>query len=302
MRLQRVCIIGGSGFIGRHLARQLDAQGIQVSIPTRSRTRRKTDLIVLPNTSLIESRIDSQQALEQLISGHDAVINLVGILHGSRQDFELAHSTLSANLVAACRQSGVSRLLQVSALGCSAQSTSYYQQSKAAGEQFVMRSELAWTVFRPSVVFGQGDQFLNLFARLCRVLPLIPLAGASTRFQPVWVEDVARAIAVSLHTPATVAQTLDLAGPRQYTLRQLVEYVGRICGHPRRVVPLPHALAQLQASLMECLPGPTLMSRDNLRSLQTDNISHQGFPASLLGFEPTALESVAAGFLAGKAA
>jgi uncharacterized protein YbjT (DUF2867 family) len=293
MQVQQVCIIGGSGFIGRHLAHSLSQQGIRVTIPTRSRAQRQTDLIVLPNTRLIETRIDGQHALEKLVAGHDAVVNLVGILHGNRQKFEQVHSELSAGLVSACRQTGVRRLVQISALGCSAQSASIYQQTKAAGEQFVMRSDLDWTVLRPSVVFGRGDSFLTLFARLCRILPLLPLAGADTRFQPIWVEDVARAIRASLLNPATVGQTLDLAGPEQYTLRELVQYIGRISGHPRPVLALPTSLAFLQASLMECLPGNPLMSRDNLRALQYDNISHQDFPETLLGFRPTALDAVA---------
>lgn len=297
MRVQRVCIIGGSGFIGRHLAQHLSQQGIQITIPTRRLARQQASLIVLPTVTLTQTRIDTQPALEHLIAGHDAVINLAGILHGSRAAFDQTHTELSANLVAACRRNGIKRLLQVSALGCSAQSASHYQQSKAAGEQFVMRSDLDWTVLRPSVVFGRGDQFLTLFAQLCRILPVVPLAGANTQFQPVWVEDVARAIAQALHLPASIGQTLDLAGPQRYSLRQLVEYAGQISGHPRRVIPIPMAVARLQAGLMECLPGAPLMSRDNLRALQSDNISHHGFPSDLLGFSPTPLEAVAPAYL-----
>jgi len=297
MQTQRVCIIGGSGFIGRSLAQRLGMHGFQVTIPTRKLARQQPSMIVQPWVDLRESRLDDPEAIQQLIAGHDAVINMVGILHGSRQDFERAHTELSARIVAACRQAGIQRLLQVSALGSSAQSPSDYQQSKAAAEQFVMRSSLDWTVLRPSVVFGRGDRFLTLFAQLCRQLLLIPLAGANCQFQPIWVEDVAQAIEAALCNPASIGQTLELAGPTRYTLRQLVEYVGQLSGHPRRVIALPQPLALLQATLMECLPGAPLMSRDNLRALQSDNISHDRFPSALLGFEPTQLEAVAPGYL-----
>lgn len=296
MKRQRVCLIGGSGFIGRHLAQRLCARNVQVTIATRRLARQQAGLAELPTVTLLESRGDSPDALAKLVDGHDAVINLVGILHGSRRDFERAHVELSANLIDACRQSGVTRLLQISALGCSPQAASDYQQTKADGERVVMDSGLDWTLLRPSVVFGRGDRFLTLFAALCRQLPVVPLAGASTLFQPVWVGDVAHAIDHALQDPACTGRTLELAGPKRYTLQQLVEYVGHLSGHPRRVIPLPTPLAYLQAWVMEQLPGP-LMSRDNLRSLARDNISEQGFPCRLLGFQPTALEAVAPGYL-----
>ncbi|MCP1292680.1 complex I NDUFA9 subunit family protein [Chromobacterium sp. S0633] len=297
MTYQRICVIGGSGFIGSYIAERLTEQDCQLTIATRRRERAKASLLVLPGAQLVEADIHRPEALEQLISGHDAVINMVGILHGSAAQFDKAHVQLTEKVIAACRSQGVRRLIHISALGADERGPSLYQQSKGRAEARVRESGLEWTLLRPSVVFGHGDSFLNMFAGLLRKAPFLPLAGAKTRFAPIWAGDVAHAVAASLSRRAAIGQSLDLAGPGVYTLAELVSLVGRHIGKPRPVIALPQGLAMLQAALMECLPGPALISRDNVRSLSVDNVSDQPFPAALLGFSPTALEALAPALL-----
>lgn len=297
MTYQRICVIGGSGFIGSYIAERLTEQGCQLTIATRRRERAKASLLVLPGVQLVEADIHRPEALKSLISGHDAVINMVGILHGNAAQFDKAHVQLSEKVITACQSRGVRRLIHISALGADENGPSLYQQSKGRAEARVRESGLEWTILRPSVVFGHGDSFLNMFASLLRKAPLLPLAGAQTRFAPIWADDVARAVEASLARRAAIGQSLDLAGPGVYTLAELVGLVGRSIGKPRPVIALPQGLAMLQAALMECLPGPALISRDNVRSLSVDNVSERPFPAALLGFSPTALEALAPGLL-----
>ncbi|AOZ48598.1 complex I NDUFA9 subunit family protein [Chromobacterium vaccinii] len=298
MTAQKICLIGGSGFIGRHLAAQLASRDHRLTIA--SRRTAPPDFRVLPSAELVSADVHDPAQLAKLIAGHDAVISMVGILHGSRAQFEKAHAQLPEKIVAACRLQNVRRLVHVSALGAAQDAPSDYQQTKALGELAVESSGLDWTILRPSVVFGRDDAFLNMFASLQRLLPVLPLAGAGCRMAPAWVEDVARAICECLARKETVGKKLDLTGPETYTLADLARLAGRASGHPRPVFGLPDSLAMLQAALMEWLPGPTLMSRDNVRSLRWDNVSDQPFPSSLLGFEPAALSALAPDWLAGR--
>ncbi|WP_293764176.1 complex I NDUFA9 subunit family protein [uncultured Aquitalea sp.] len=297
MHEQRICLIGGSGFIGGYIAEELARAEAAITIATRNRDRHKAPLIVLPKTELVSTNVHHPLALEELLRGHDAVVSMVGILHGSCAAFETAHLHLLEKIIAGCKKTGIRRIVHISALGAAPDAPSDYQKTKGLAEAALQASGLDWTILRPSVVFGQGDSFLTLFAGLLKTLPALPLAGADTRFAPIWAGDVARAVAASLRNKATIGQKLDLAGPRDYTLAELVRYVGRLTGHPRPVFGLPPGLAMLQAGIMEMLPGPTLMSRDNVRSLQVDNVSPHPFPSALLGFEPVALETVAPGYL-----
>lgn len=299
--IEKIALIGGSGFIGSYIAARLCDDGKSVSVATRRRERSKDRFILLPQTDLIECNVHDDAALATFLAGHDAVVNMVGILHGSRATFERVHVGLTQKVIQACQRVGVKRLVHISALGAAADAPSDYQQTKARAEELVRASGLDWTILRPSVVFGRGDSFLTMFAGLLRIAPFLPMAGADTRFQPVWVEDVARAAAACLDREATIGQTFELAGPRTYTLRQLVDYVGRLTGHRRPVIGLSHGLAMLQAALFECLPNSPL-SRDNVRSLGRDNVSATGFPVAALGFAPTALETVAPLYLAGHGA
>lgn len=300
MRHTNVLVIGGSGFVGRYLVNALVARGCRVLAPTRRRERAK-HLILLPTCDVVEADVHDDATLERLIRGQDAVINLVGILHGTQQQFTRAHVELPRRIVAACEELGVRRYLHMSALGADPNGPSMYQRSKGEGERLVRASTLDWTIFRPSVIFGTEDRFLNLFAQLARWLPVLPIGGASVRFQPVWVADVANAFAASLDNHATYRKTYELAGPKIYTLRELVRFAAAAAGHPRPVIALPEPIARLQAWLMECLPGEPLLSRDNLDSMKRDNVASQQpyRPAPELGITPTPLEAEASIYLAG---
>ena len=296
MLIRNVLVIGGSGFIGRHVVRQLAGTGLQVRVPTRNRERAK-DLILLPTVDVVRADVFEPQTLEGLVAGVDAVVNLVGILHG---DFERAHVELPRRIVAACRKAGVGRLVHVSALKASLQGPSAYLRSKAQGEEAVRDAQsdaLQTTIFRPSVVFGREDRFLNLFAHLARQLPVLALASPGARFQPVHVLDVARAVALALSDPRTFGQTFELCGPRAYTLRKLVEYVVQALGLRRPIVGLGPSLSMLQAAVLEQLPG-SIMTRDNVRSMQVDNVCDCPFP-EVFGFAPTPLEAVVPLYIAG---
>ena len=238
--------------------------------------------------------------LARVLAGCEAVVHLVAILHGSEAEFERVHVQLPQRVAAACNAAGVRRVVHVSALGVAPDAPSRYLRSKAAGEQVWRESGLDVTVLRPSVIFGARDRFLNLFAQLQALAPFVPLGGAHARFQPVWVEDVAAAVVRCLDQPATIGQVFECAGPQQFTLADLVRLAGRLSGHPRPVLPLPGALARLQALVMECLPGEPLMSRDNVDSMQVPNVATPGEPGlEALGVQASGVEGVAAGYLGG---
>lgn len=300
MRHVNVLVIGSSGFVGRHLVNALVARGCRVLAPTRRRERAK-NLILLPTCDVVEADVHDDATLERLIHGQDAVVNLVGILHGTQQQFAQAHVELPRRIVAACENLGVRRYLHMSALGADPNGPSMYQRSKGEAERLVRACPLDWTIFRPSVIFGAEDRFLNLFARLARWFPVLPIGGADVRFQPVWVEDVAMAFANSLDEHATHRKTYELAGPKIYTLRELVQYAAAASGHRRPVVALPDSIARLQAWLMEHAPGEPLLSRDNLDSMKRDNVASQQpyRPAPELGITATPLEAEASIYLAG---
>jgi NADH dehydrogenase len=295
MSARRILVLGGSGFVGRHLVSRLVGDGWNVVVPTRYRERAK-HLILLPTVDVLEADVHDPVALEQLAAGADAAINLVGILNESRRgDFERAHTELARKLISACRAARVPRLLHMSALNADAQGPSRYLRSKGEAEALVAAAELAWTVFRPSVIFGREDSFLNLFARIQRFLPVIALACADARFQPVCVDDVANAFAKALHDDRTHRQRYALCGPKVYTLRELVAYVGELTGYNRPIVPLGATLGCFQAGVLEMLPGK-LLSRDNLASMKLPSVCDCEFPA-IFQAQPTALEAVAPEYL-----
>jgi NADH dehydrogenase len=300
MQNANVLVLGGSGFVGRYLVNLLVQRGCNVLVPSRRRDRAR-HLIVLPTCDVVDADIHDDAALDRLVAGQDAVVNLVGVLHGSEAEFERVHADLPRRVVAACARHRVGRLLHMSALGVGDKAPSMYLRSKAAGETHVRAAALAWTIFRPSVIFGVEDHFLNLFGHLAAWFPVLPIGGAQARFQPVWVEDVARAFANALDSHATFGKTYELAGPRVYTLRELVAFAARAAGHPRPVLALPDGLARLQARMMELAPGTPLLSRDNLDSMKVDNVaSTQPYvPAPELGIHITPMEPEAALYLAG---
>ena len=290
-----VLVLGGSGFIGRHIVNGLVRAGCDVVVPTRRRERAR-HLILLPTVDVVDGDIHDPAALASLMTDVSAVINLVGILNESGRDtFARAHAELAKKIVAACRQSDVRRLVQMSALNADPDGPSAYLRSKGEAEAIVAASGLDWTIFRPSVVFGREDRFLNLFATLERYLPLMAIAAAETRFQPVFVGDVAHCFQRALADNATIGQRYPLCGPDVYTLRELVAFVGKLTGHERPIVALGPRLGRLQARLLELVPG-TPMSRDNLASMQVDSVCGCPFPA-VFGIVPTALAAVAPTYL-----
>lgn len=302
MEIGSVCIVGGSGYVGRSVADHLGSRGLSVLVLTRSRPR-AMPLAVLPTVEIMVCDPHDPADLARAFTGMDAVVNLVGILHESgRQTFRSAHVELPRKVAEACRPAGVRHLLHMSALGADPAGPSAYQRSKGEGEAAVKAAagDMPVTIFRPSVIFGEGDSFLNLFATLVRLNPVIPLAGASARFQPVWVEDVARCFAQSLGDPRTFGQAYELGGPRVYTLEELVRFVAATLGKRRWIVRLPPALGRLQAFVFEHLPGK-LMTRDNLDSMKVDNVCAGPFP-EVFGFEPSALEAVVPEYLQGSVA
>ena len=291
MSRARILVLGGSGFVGRHVVARLVAAGRSVVVPTRYRERAR-HLILLPTVDVVQADIHDPLALEQLTAGAAAAINLVGILNETRRgDFERVHIELPRKLIAACRTMRVPRLLHMSALNAGGNAPSHYLRSKAAAEALVAESGLAWTIFEPSVIFGREDSFLNLFARVERFLPVIALARSDARFQPVYVGDIAHAF----DDDRTHRRRYPLCGPKVYTLRELVAYVGELTGYNRPIVPLGPALSKLQARVLELLPGK-LMSRDNLASMELDSVCGCDFPA-IFGANPTALEAVAPDYL-----
>jgi NADH dehydrogenase len=300
----RILVVGGSGFIGTQVVSRLAAQGRRVVVPTRRRERAR-HLILLPTVDVVEADPRDPIALESLLAGCDAAVNLVGVLHGRAgsasdpfgPDFERAHVDVPNALISACRATKVRRLVHVSALGVTdgGKNTlpSRYLRSKAAGEEKVRQArDLDWTILRPSVVFGAGDSFLNLFARLQRLLPVLALAKAEARFQPVWVGDVAQAVVNALDNPATIGRTCALAGPEVFTLRQLVGLAGVWSrGRSRPILSLPSGPGRLTAMLMEWAPGEPLMTRDNLDSMTIDNVSARPVDPEL-GVAPASLSAM----------
>ena len=272
--VKKILVLGGSGFVGRHVCSRLSLQHHQITVPTRRLPARHIQM--MPGVTVVQADVHDAKQLQALVHGHDVVINLIAILHGTEEEFTHAHVTLPTNLARACHAENVTRLIHVSALGADVHGPSMYQRSKAQGEaalQSGVVQGLELTVLRPSVIFGEDDAFINLFAKLQALTPVVPLAGANTRFQPVWVQDVARAVVYCLAHRTTIGQTFEICGPEIFTLQQLVEIAGKWSGHRRFVLPLPATIAYLQALMMEFLPGPTLMSRDNLASMQTDNVA-----------------------------
>ena len=305
MTYSRLLLLGGTGFVGRALCDKLversGGAGASVLVPSR-RPQRAKHLQPLPTVRLEAADVHDERELVRLLHGQGAVVNLVAQLHGSETAFNRAHVELPLRLAKACAAAGVRRIVHVSALGVTddgAPLPSRYLRSKAEGERVLRASGLDVTILRPSVIFGEHDRFLNLFARLQAVLPVLPLAAAQARFQPVWVQDVAEAIIRCLDDPLTTRETFECAGPTVYTLRRLAQFAGRCAGHERPVIGLPDAMARIQAGLMEVLPGEPLMSRDNLDSMKVANVATGRLPGlKALGIQPDSLESVVPGYLA----
>ena len=298
----RVLVIGGAGFIGRHLVGRLVAQGHVVHVPTRQ-YKRGRELMVHPTVTVMQADVHDDATLDRLVSGCDVVVNLVGILHSRGgdpfgPDFDRAHVQLPKRIAQACRRAFTPRFIHISALGVSDHAPSMYLRSKAAGEAALRANQnIDATILRPSVVFGAEDKFLNLFAKLQRFAPVIPLATPHARFQPIDVRDLANAIANCLENPATIGKQYECVGPEVLTLYELVHWAGVYAGCPRPIIPLPDSAAWVQALVMENLPGQPLMSRDNLASASVPNVGSAPMSPDLGIEHPLSLHASAPTYL-----
>ncbi|AGK47613.1 3-beta hydroxysteroid dehydrogenase/isomerase family protein [Burkholderia thailandensis MSMB121] len=299
MQGQTIAVLGGTGFIGSRLVNALVEAGARVRIGSRRREHAR-HLAMLP-VDIVELSAFDVRELARFVAGANAAVNLVGVLHGGHgkpygERFERLHVALPAALAAACIEARVPRMLHVSALGADPRAPSMYLRSKGDGEAALRAQAAAGvldvTVFRPSIVFGPGDAFVNTFARLQRIFPVLPLAMPDALMQPIYVGDVAQAIANACARDATRGRTYELGGPRTYRLEEIVRYAGRLAGRPARIVRLPDALARLQACVFEMLPGEPLITRDNLASLSVPSVM-TGPIAPELGITPASLESIA---------
>lgn len=298
--MKRIVVTGGSGFVGRAVCEQLAEQypGVRVLVPTRHPANARS-VMTLPNVDVLTCQLSDPAALPALLQGADALVHLVAVLHGDAQRFDQVHVQLPRSVAAAAQAAGVQRVVHVSALGVAANAPSAYLRSKAAGEAVWQNSGLDVRLLRPSVIFGSQDHFTNLFAKLQSLFPLLPLAGAEARFQPVWVGDVAQAIVALLPAGAPAGPVFEAAGPEVLTLRQIVQQVGRMAGSERPVIGLPEAAGMLQATLMGWLPGEPLMSRDNLLSMRVPNVASGQLPGlAALGINAPAPLSLLATHLA----
>jgi NADH dehydrogenase len=293
----RIVLLGATGFVGHHLLPELAAAGHQCLVLCRYLPGCR-DLALVPEVELKQADVYDSEVLKEQLEGADAAINMVGILNESGRNgkgFNRAHVELTEKLIGACRATGVRRLLQLSALNAG-KGDSHYLTSKGQAEDLIRQAaDLDSTIFQPSVIFGEGDSFFNRFASLLSVMPVMPLACPQARLQPVWVGDVVKAMAVALEDSATVGKTLVLVGPREYTLKELVEWTASTAGLKRRIVGLSDTVSRLQGRLMDFVPAKPFSS-DNYRSLQTDNTSTENALWSF-GIRPHSLESIVPGYL-----
>ncbi len=274
-----ILLIGGNGFVGSVLAAKLQMVGYSVLLPT-SHLAAARNLRVLPKVHLEDVDVHEFDGLQNLcarVKSNGAVINLVGVLHDKPAQpygkiFKAAHVDLPKNIMTAMKMHGLKRYLHMSALGADVNGPSMYQRSKGAGEQEVKASGLDWTIFRPSVIFGAHDQFINLFSTLTKWLPVLPLANCEAQFQPVSVEDVAEAFVKSIKMPQTIHQSYDLVGPVAYSMKQIVTFAAHKAKTTCAIIPVPAFVGYLQALAFEFLPVPTLMSRDNIASMKVPNV------------------------------
>lgn len=302
-----VVLLGGTGFVGRTLTSRLIEQGFGVIIPTRHPARHR-DMTLMHGVRLIGGSPAApdmandrrKESWHDFLSDRSILINLIGILNEPRHNgegFEQAHVQTTQMALEAAKKAGVTRYLHMSALGADAdKGSSFYLRSKGRAEdwahEFGVRHGLAVTSFRPSVIFGPGDSFLNRFARLARRMPgVFPLACADARFAPVYVGDVADQFLAAIANPSSAGTRIDLCGPAEYRLRELVAYAAKTSGHPRLVIGLPDWAARLQASILALVPGKPF-TRDNVDSLKTPSLCAEGCP-----LQATRLERIAPGYL-----
>lgn len=301
MATQVVTVFGGSGFIGRNVVERLVKKDWMIRIAVRNLPRARVLMRSADGgkVTIFPAPVQDEKSVRSAVEGANAVVNLVGILYEKgAQTFQAIHHLGAARVAAVAAATGVQRLVHISAIGARAEAGAGYARSKGAGEEAVRKTFPKATVLRPSIVFGPGDSFLNLFARMARLSPALPLIGGGrTRFQPVYVGDVADAIIRCLEDPACQGKTYELGGPRVYTFRQLIEIVLRQTRRPRLLISIPFGLAELQAAFLELLPVPPL-TRDQVRLLRQDNVvGENALTLEKLRITPKALEDIIPAYL-----
>lgn len=317
--MKKVIVLGGTGFVGAHVCEKLVRADWQVTVLTR-RLSNAEKIQHLPGLTVLEVDVHDEPALTRAVTGHEALVNLVAILHGDQTAFEHTHVALTKKIARACLAAHVARVVHISALGADAlqpeKAPSMYLRTKGEGEAVLIQAATGGSagaaadagfdlsVLRPSVIFGAGDKFLTVFAKLQKMAPVVPLAGASAKFQPVWVEDVANAVLRCLadHGHTVSPRTIELVGPEVFTLKQLVQIsaqvAGVMAGLGRPVIALPQWAARVQARLLGLVPGEPLMSLDNLDSMKVDNVATGKLPnLASLGITASALKPIAQAYL-----
>lgn len=304
VRSELVTVFGGSGFIGRHVVRSLARRGYRVRAAVR-----RPDLAgflqplgAVGQIHAAQANVRDRASIDRAVAGADAVVNLVGILHESgRQTFDAVQAFGPGAVAAAAKAAGASRMVQVSAIA-DPDSGSRYARSKVAGEAAVLQAFPEAVILRPSIVFGPEDDFFNRFAAMARFAPVLPLIGGDTRFQPVYVGDVAEAVALGVDGRLKPGTVYELGGPEVRTFRQLLDYICAETGRRRILIPVPFGLARLKAYVLQLLPGP-LLTVDQVRQLARDNVVSQaavddGRTLAGMGIDPRAIETVVPTYLA----
>jgi NADH dehydrogenase len=300
MQAKQITIFGGSGFLGRHAVRALAKSGWRIKVACRHPNRAffLRPLGQVGQIALIKCDITDPEQVEAALHGSEAAINLPGLLYPRGQSFEGVHVAGAAHVAQAAARLGIGMLIHVSAIGAGTESQSRYAQTKTEGEARVRAAFPAATILRPSIVFGPEDQFFNKFAALARLSPALPLIGGGrTRFQPVFVGDVAAAIATALADPQAQGRTYELGGPTIYSFRELMQIVLRETHRKRLLVPLPFWLATLKAFFLQLAPKP-LLTPDQVELLRRDNVvAPTAFTLADLGIRPTTVEAEVPAYL-----
>lgn len=286
---RHICIIGGSGFVGRAIVDQAVREGHKVTVACRHPERARN--LLVKGARMVRVDVVDGRGLDEAVAGAEVVIYLVGLLYErGRYSFQAAHVDGVERVLAACKRAGVSQYLHMSALGAGQVPESRYAGTKGEGEALVRRSGLQWTIFRPSVIYGAGDSFFNKFKALTRTLPVFPVISGDARLQPVWVQDVARAFVASVDNRHVAGQTFELGGPQSYTLIELLNMLMRELGRTRYLFAVPHFVALMMATFAQLLPRPPL-TRDQLVLLKHESIV-VGEPFPAIFGKPAALENV----------
>ncbi len=305
MTAKLITIFGGSGFVGRHLVRALAKRGhrIRVAVRRPDLAGHLQPLGTVSQIQPVQANLRYPASVQAAVKGADAVINLVGILaEGGKQTFNAVQAEGARSVARACKEFGVTNLVQMSALGADADSASIYSQTKARGEAAALEFVPGATIIRPSIVFGPEDNFFNQFAGMARFLPVLPLfGGGETKFQPVFVGDVAELIARVIDGEAASGRIYELGGPDVMSFKQVLEYVLEVTGRKRMLLPIPFAIARAQAAVMELLPGK-LLTRDQVTLLEQDNIVtdvaiREGRTLEGIGIKPSAVAAIAPSYL-----